>query len=302
MATTQHTKFFVDQLLKQAAPDGRWWLNVWMEQSRRDTWHRHANLVLEVPGQAPQQWSIHPGTFASLVNRLSKDESFTPPHLAGYAYDDYALVEARMVEACQLWHSGSKTVQQLLDGLYRLDDTAGIPMQPALAWRAQAESLYNRLKWEPLLKLWRATGPPAFERHSAVLLDHVTASTAVLDEIRRFLQARPEPVVVASYKGPVTRGKTEWYRLRHRILYERQTEFITLQSHADVWTYDVIHQREEATLEAQMILSQAAERNQVPLPVPTPGRPTVRQQLLAIRAQVDALLLRLDEENDAADE
>lgn len=301
MATPQLNKAAVEQLLAQAPASSVWWLCIWYGYAPGDGPHgaspRKASLVLETGGQT-QEHLLHNATCASLINRQAKGESFVTPHLAGFAYDDYELVAERQQAAAQLWNSGGPVVEQLLAGLYHLDDSAGIPLDLAQAWQAQAVRLLAELNWDRLLSLWRGAGPPYFEVNSRVLEAQVVRSAAALQAVRAFLQQHPLPTAPPHYAGPVTTGAGDGFPLRITLTYlSRPTGFEDGSRYAQYQLYNVAWLRQERDMEAALANS-AARRSQQPANAPTDPdarRLSIRRRLLDIRSQIDELLSDMDQ-------
>lgn len=253
--------------------------------------------MLETGGQT-QEYLLHNATCASLVNRLAKGEEFAVPHLEGFAYDDYELITERQQAAAQLWNTGSPLVQQLLDSIYHLDDTAGIPLEAAQAWQMQAVSLLDELKWDRLLSEWRGSGPPYFEINSRVLVARIARSAAALEAVRAFLQQHLLPTVRPTTSGLVTTGNGEAFRLRITLAYLRHpTGFEDSSRYAQYLIQNVAWLRQERDMETVFYNSQNHGRHQ---PATSSNRPetrhqSIRRRLLDIRSQIDELLSDMEE-------
>lgn len=281
-------------LMKQpVSPAVCWWLIPYYELNAQQAWSRRAQFVLEDPGQPLRTWPLHPNTYAALLGRMRKNEAFPIPHLPGHEYDDYARLDQLLQQVGQLWHTRSGVVEQVLEGIYRLDDTEGIPLPQALAWQQRAEMLLDRLQWSELFACWKRTGPPHYEQHSQQLAEAVTRAEAVLPELEAFAR-EPVPQVVPGWRGAVTNGDGSGYRMRTRYYFEReyQGDFF---SYAKVDTYDAVWRRHDQEAE------DAYWRDQMK----TPGKParseraSVREQLLSIRRQIDDVLQQLQDEEEA---
>ncbi|MDU0372129.1 hypothetical protein ACFPAF_17130 [Hymenobacter endophyticus] len=281
----------VADVLKQTDLTGRWWLVVWYELNGQQKWSRRAQFVVQEAGKPRRTWLIHPTTYPSLVSQLSKGVQFSVPHLENYRYDDYEAIEERKLQATKLWHRGSGAVQQLLDGLYRLDDTQGIPLVEAWAWQQEAEALLERLNWSEFLSLLRGTGPGNFEKHSQQLVDATERAKSKLEEIQRFLD-KPAPDVIADWKGPVTFGDGSRYPNRITYHYCEEEEASWFRGPLpDLHTYNVAHRRMEREMEEEYFRSQVTRRRPA-------ARVSIREQLLSIRSQIDEVLEQLDDEED----
>lgn len=280
----------VADVLAQTHPTGRWWLVVWYELNGQQNWSRRAQFEVQEAGTPLRTWFIHPTTYSSLVNQLSKGVQFSVPHLEDYQYDDYEAIEERKLQATKLWHRGSGVVQQVLDGLYRLDDTPGIPLVEAWAWQQEAEALLKRLHWSEFLSLWRRTGPGNFEKHSQQLVDATQQASSVLEEIRHFLD-KPAPNVVVDWKGQVTFGDGRGYPNRISYHYCAEEDSWLRGPSPDVYTYNVAQQRMEREMEDEYFRSQVTRHNPA-------ARVSIREKLLNIRSQIDEVLEQLDDEED----
>lgn len=286
-----------DLMQQPVSPAARWWLIPYYELNAQQAWSRRAQFVLEQPGQPPRTWPLHPNTYVGLLGRLRQNEAFPIPHLPGHEYDDYARLEELLQHVARLWHTRSGVVEQVLEGIYRLDDTDGIPLPQAVAWQRQAEALLGRLQWSELFTCWKRSGPPHYEQHSEQLAEAVARAEAVLPELEAFAR-EPMPQVVPGWRGAVTNGDGSGYRMRTRYYFEREYRE-GFHGYAKVSTYDAVWQRHEQEAE------DAYWRDNMKTPS-QPGRAeraSVREQLLSIRRQIDDVLEQLQEEEaDAPDE
>ncbi|MBT9394406.1 hypothetical protein KLP40_14640 [Hymenobacter sp. NST-14] len=285
-----------DLMQQPVSPAVRWWLIPYYELNAQQAWSRRAQFVLEEPGQPLRTWPLHPNTFVGLLGRLRQQEAFPIPHLPGHEYDNFARLDELLQQAAQLWHTRSGVVEQVLEGIYRLDDTDGIPLQHAVAWQRRAEALLKRLQWSELFTCWQRSGPPHFEQHSEQLAEAVARAEAVLPELEAFSR-EPVPQVVPGWSGAVTNGDGSGYRERTRYYFEREYQGSSF-AYAKVNTYDAVWRRHEQ--EAEEAYWQ--EQTKAPRTLARSQRASVREQLLSIRRQIDDVLQQLQEEADLTDE
>lgn len=282
-----------DLMQQPVSPAASWWLIPYYELNAQQNWSRRAQFVLEEPGQPLRSWPLHPNTYVGLLGRLSQNESFPIPHLSGYEYDDYARLEELMQQAATLWHTRSGVVEQVQAGIYRLDDTDGIPLPQAVMWQRRAEGLLSRLQWSNLFSCWQNKDPRQREYHSHFLAEAIERAEAVLPELEDFAR-EPVPQVTPGWRGAVTNGDGSGYRMRTRYFFEQEYRG-SIFGYAKVDTYDAAWERHYQEAEKAIY----GEPTIVPDTPIRSERASVREQLLSIRRQIDDVLQQLQEEEEA---